>query len=65
MAELATTPQPQRSPWVDEPVEVEPLNPRFEALCRWCHLVYPKAIGCECEEWAPSAPVVELAVMAA
>lgn len=34
-----------------ESLEVIPLDPRFEALCEDCWLVFPRASGCnECDE---------------
>lgn len=44
----------------DEVFEAEPLNPRFEVLAPCCNLIVPKAVGCECQEWAPVAPVIPL-----
>lgn len=41
----------------DEVYEIIPVA-GFEDVCSTCYLVYPKAAGCECDEWADDAQVL-------
>lgn len=53
------TPSADPTPWMEEP-EVIPVDPRFEAVCPDCHLVFPKAIGCDIDHEAERKPTLKL-----